>query len=196
MNERLLGLKDRVLSTKPTLCIERARIYTAVHRDHEELPIVRKRGLALRRTLEEMTIFIAEGELIVGNHASRSKAAPIFPEYAIAWIEKEIDTIDQRPAESYSISDGEKAELREICAYWRGRTLQEHCHALLSPELEAILDSGIVKAEGNMTSGDGHVAINLPKVLELGIGGYRRLVGDANAALDLTRQADLHKRQL
>ena len=196
MTEKLARAKDRMLSTKATLCPERARIYTQVYRENEPLPITRKRGLALKRTLEQMSISIEPDELIVGNHSSGPKAAPIFPEYAVGWIEKEIDDIDKRPAEGYLATPEVKAELKQICAYWRGKTLQEHAHALMSPELEELHSTKIIKAEGNMTSGDGHVAINLRRALKLGIGGHIKLVSTALAALDPTSFFDLKKRQL
>ena len=112
MNERLAGLKRRILGATPSLCLQRARIWTRVYREHAELPIPRRRALALRTTLNEMSIRIDEDELIVGNHASTLRAAPIFPEYAVDWILKEIDDIDHRPAESYLIGEPGKIELR------------------------------------------------------------------------------------
>ena len=47
-----------------------------------------------------------------------------------------------------------------------------------------------------MTSGDGHVAINLRKALDLGIGGHLKLVEEAMAALNPADYGDLKKRQL
>jgi len=196
MTQRMQRAKETMLSTKATICPERARIYTRVYRENEPLPIVRRRGLALKSTLEEMSIYIEPEELVVGNPSSRPKAAAIFPEYAIGWIEKEIDEIDQRKAEGYLATPEVKAELKEICRYWRGKTLQEHAHALLSPELEDIHSTKIIKAEGNMTSGDGHVAINLRRTLELGIVGYTGLVKKALSGLDAGSFGDLKKRQL
>jgi len=196
MTERMRLAKDKMLSTKATICPERARIYTRVYRDNEPLPIVRRRGLALKQTLAEMTLYIEPEDLVLGNTASKPKAAAIFPEYAIGWIEKEIDEIDQRPAEAYFATAATKAELKEICGYWRGKTLQEHAHALLSPELEDLHSTKIIKAEGNMTSGDGHVAINLPKALQLGLAGYTDLVKTTMAGLEPTSFFDLKKRQL
>lgn len=196
MNERLARLKDEILSAMPTLCTERARIYTRVYRENEGLPIARKRALALRRTFEESTIYINDGELVVGNTASRLKAAAIFPEYSVDWLLNEIDGIDHRPAESYEATGAQKAEIKELCAWWKGRTLQDRARANFSPTLEAINDSGIVHAEGNMTTGDGHVAANFFRVLELGIDGYATYVGRMNDALDPTRYDDLGKRQL
>jgi formate C-acetyltransferase len=196
MQERLTRLKDEILSAAPSICLERARIYTRVYREREDLPVVRKRALALRSTLEEMSVYIGEGELVVGNHSSRPKAAPIFPEYAVAWIEREIDGIGRRPAECYAISDADKAQLLELCAFWKGRTLQERAESLFTPELKEIHDSGMIRAEGNMTSGDGHVAINDARLLELGIGGYAALVADADRAADVTTWEGLRRHQL
>lgn len=196
MNSRLERLKDEILSAEPRLCVERARIYTLVYRENESLPIVRKRALALRRTLEESGIYINDGELIVGNTASRARSAAIFPEYAVNWIFKEIDGIDARPAESYGATDEMKAEIKELCSWWKGRTLQDRAEANFSPTLAAINASGIVHAEGNMTAGDGHIAANMTKVLALGIGGYAAYVRRMDEALDLVSFGDLKKHQL
>jgi formate C-acetyltransferase len=196
MTGRLARIKGRMLETAPTLCLERARIYTNVSRDYEYLPAVRRRALALRRTLEDMSIFIGEEELLVGNHSSRPKAAPIFPEYAAAWILKEADTIDRRPAESYLIDERDRAELKEIAAWWKGKTLQDRAESLFTPELKRLHDTGMIRAEGNMTSGDGHVAVNLPKLLALGVGGFAALVADADAVADVTTWEGLRHHQL
>jgi pyruvate-formate lyase len=196
MTGRLEQLKDEILSAEPRLCVERARIYTRAYQENEGLPIARKRALAFRRTLEESGIYISDGELVVGNTASRARSAAIFPEYAVNWIFKEIDGIDQRPAESYGATDEMKAEIKELCSWWKGRTLADRAQANFSPVLKAINESGIVHAEGNMTTGDGHIAVNMGRVLELGIGGYAAYVRRMNDALDLTRYEDLKKRQL
>ena len=45
MTERLARAKDRMLSTKASLCVERARIYTQVYQETEALPMVRRRAV-------------------------------------------------------------------------------------------------------------------------------------------------------
>ena len=196
MNDRLEKLKDSLLSAEPRLCIERAQIYTRVYQENEALPIVRKRALALRKTLEESTIYIDEGELIVGNTASRAKSAAIFPEYAVNWIFNEIDSIDNRPAESYGATPEMKAEIKELCSWWKGRTLEDRANANFTPELKAINESGIVHAEGNMTAGDGHIAANMKHILDIGIGGYQAYVHAQDERLDITSYEGLKKHQL
>jgi len=196
MNSRLENLKEEILSAEPRLCMERARIYTRVYQQNENLPIVRKRALAFRKTLEESNIYIMDGELIVGNTASKPKYAALFPEYAVEWIFKEIDGIDSRPAESYGATAEMKAEIKELCSWWKGKTLQDRARAYFNPEISAINNSGIVHAEGNMTAGDGHIAVNMKRVLEYGINGYSAYVRKMDEILDLAQYEDLKKHQL
>ena len=99
LTSRIQDLRERVLNAPATICLERARFYTAVYKKNEDKPVVIKRALAIRKTLEGMSIFIEPGGLIVGNQASKLRAAPIFPEYAVEWIIKEIDEFDKRPGD-------------------------------------------------------------------------------------------------
>ena len=74
ITERISFLREKVLSTKPSVCTERAKFYTEIYRLNEDKPVIIKRALALalEKTLKEMTIFIDEGELIVGNQSSQN----------------------------------------------------------------------------------------------------------------------------
>ncbi len=40
MTERIARIKDEILSTRPSICIERARIYTRLYKENENLPVV------------------------------------------------------------------------------------------------------------------------------------------------------------
>jgi formate C-acetyltransferase len=57
-----------------------------------------RRDKALKNVLEKMTINIDDNELIVGNQAGKLRAAPIFQEYTVDWIIKEIDELAWRRA--------------------------------------------------------------------------------------------------
>jgi len=43
-----------------------------------------------------MPVWIQDGELIVGNIASRPRGVFLFPEYDDSWLKKELDTISTR----------------------------------------------------------------------------------------------------
>jgi pyruvate formate-lyase/glycerol dehydratase family glycyl radical enzyme len=195
LSERIHKLREKVLNAKPTVCTERARIYTDVYKQNEAKPVIIRRALALAETLKRMTIFIDEGELIVGNQASKLRAAPIFPEYAVEWILKELDEFDKRPGDAFYLTDEVKAELKEICAYWHGKTTLEKGRELMTATLREIHEAGIIRAEGNLTSGDGHIAVNFEKILKLGIQGYLDKVRFKCDQLDLTDWTDLKKEQ-
>ena len=195
VSERIARQKERLLKTRPTVCTERARIYTRVYRANQDKPLIITRALALDDTLREMSIYIDEGELIVGNQSSKPRAAPIFPEYAVGWILQELDELARRPGDAFYPTEEAKKELREICPWWEGRTLFERGTALLSPLMREIHDAQIIRAEGNLTSGDGHIAANFPRILAHGLAGYGAEVARQRSLLDLSDWADLKKEQ-
>ena len=57
--------------------------------------------------------------------------------------------------------------------WWRGQTVQDRCYGMFTDEQKGLLATGIIKAEGNMTSGDAHLAVNFPLLLEKGLDGLR-----------------------
>ncbi|ELY4606536.1 formate C-acetyltransferase/glycerol dehydratase family glycyl radical enzyme [Cronobacter turicensis] len=194
--ERIKAHKAALVQiVRPPVCTERAQHYTAVYQQHQDKPLPVRRALALAHHLANRTIWIKHDELIVGNQASQVRAAPFFPEYTISWIEKEIDDLADRPGAGFSVSPEDKAVMHEICPWWRGQTVQDRCYGMFTDEQKELLASGIIKAEGNMTSGDAHLAVNFPLLLENGLDGLRARVAERRARLLLTDQDDLHKEQ-
>ncbi len=180
---------------KPPVCTERAQHYTEVYQQHQDKPLPVRRALALAHHLQLRTVWIKNDELIIGNQASQLRAAPIFPEYTVSWIENEIDELADRPGAGFSVSAADKAVLHRICPWWRGQTVQDRCYGMFTDEQKALLATGIIKAEGNMTSGDAHLAVNFPLLLEKGLDGLRSKVAGRRERLQLTDWSDLHKEQ-
>jgi len=172
MTGRITAYRDRILSAKPDICTERARFYTDAYREHRDKPVIMKRAFALRDTLEKMSIRIEPEELIVGNHSSVLYAAPIFPEYAVEWIVRELNEFEKRTGDAYFPAEETKKELLESCSFWEGATTLDKGRALMTEDLLAIHESGIIRAEGNLTSGDAHIAVHFPRILEEGLDGY------------------------
>ncbi|MBK7628117.1 MAG: glycyl radical protein [Bacteroidales bacterium] len=172
LSERISALREKVLRIKPSVCTERARFYTEAYEENADKPVIIRRAIALEKTLSGMTIFIDEGELIVGNQSSQHRAAPIFPEYAVDWLPEEMDGLDKRPGDAFFITEEHKKELVEIAAWWKGKVLYDKGRALMSQELRDIHDASIIKATGNLTSGDAHIAVDFYKILSSGLNGY------------------------
>lgn len=180
---------------KPNICVERAEHYTESYKAHLAQPIIIRRAFALANHLAKKTIWIKHDELIVGNQASQPRAAPIFPEYTVGWIEKEIDELGDRPGAGFEVTEHDKAVLHEICPWWNGQTVLDRCYALFTDEQKSLLDTVMIKAEGNMNSGDAHLAVNFPLILNNGIDGLIEKIRERRSRLDLTNLDDFYKDQ-
>lgn len=196
LSERIKAHKNALIHiVKPPVCTERAQHYTAAYQANMDKPVPVRRALALASHLSQRTIWIKHDELIVGNQASEVRAAPIFPEYTVGWIEQEIDELADRPGAGFSVSEDNKRVLHQICPWWRGQTVQDRCYGMFTDEQKALLATGIIKAEGNMTSGDAHLAVNYPLLLEKGLDGLREKVAERRSRINLTVLDDLHAEQ-
>ncbi|MGQ3904072.1 formate C-acetyltransferase/glycerol dehydratase family glycyl radical enzyme [Mixta calida] len=196
LSERIKAHKDALVHiVKPPVCTERAAHYTKIYQENMDKPLPVRRALALAYHLANRTIWIKHDELIVGNQASEVRAAPIFPEYTVSWIEKEIDDLADRPGAGFAVSEENKRVLHEVCPWWRGQTVQDRCYGMFTDEQQALLATGIIKAEGNMTSGDAHLAVNYPLLLEKGLDGLREKVAERRSRINLTVLEDLHGEQ-
>jgi len=170
---------------KPAVCAERAEHYTGAYRLHLDKPIVVRRALALALHLAQKTIWIKNDELIVGNQASQLRAAPIFPEYTVTWIEQEIDGLADRPDGGFTVAAETKRAIHEICPFWHGQTVHDRSYGLFTDEHKRILASALMKIEGNMNAGDGHLAVGYEKALQLGLDGVKSLVAERRHEVDL-----------
>lgn len=193
VSERMSALREKVLSVRPSVCTERAGFYTRVYSANEDKPVIIKRALAIEKTLKEMSIFIDEGELIVGNQSSQHRAAPIFPEYAVDWLPAEMNEFDKRPGDAFFITETHKQELVEIARWWKGKTLYDKGRAIMSAENTEILDSAIIKATGNLTSGDAHIAVDFNRILSTGLNGYLGEINSFHSQVKLYEQEGIRQ---
>jgi pyruvate formate-lyase/glycerol dehydratase family glycyl radical enzyme len=185
--ERIKKALERFVSTAPEICPERAECITASYKQTEALPMVVRRAKALEAILSGMSIFIQDGELIVGNQASKPRSAPIFPEFSCKWVEAELDRLEKRTADVFLISEDTKAKLRQAFAYWDGKTTNEYAAALMPPEsLEAHND--VVYTIGNyFYNGVGHISADYAKAIGQGLDV---VIAEARAALEKLDFAD------
>ena len=186
LTPRMARWRDTLLTTTPSVCVERARIVTQTYAEHGAEPAVLLRATMLRDVLAGMSIFIEPDTLLAGNQASANRAAPIMPEYAMDWVIDELDDFGSRPGDRFTITAQAKQELRDLAPFWRGRTLKERGLALMPPASRRFYDLGIIHPEGNITSGDAHIAVDYRRMLAEGLAGYRERAARALDALDLT----------
>jgi len=175
------------------ISIERARSITGFHQDNEGLPAELKRAGALERILEEISIYILDGELIVGNNASKPTSVEVFPEYGVNWLLDELDNLPTREADKYTITDGNKEELRTILTWWKGRTVEERIRCILGEEEYWYKDRLVFHSTAGNCTGQNSICPDYPKILGEGLNGIISEVEDKLKGLDLNHAENLEK---
>ena len=193
---RTAAMRRRMLDARPGICVERALLTTDSYRAHEQDQVVLKRAYMLDSVLRGMSIYIDPDALIVGNQASSDRAAPVFPEYAMDWLVEELDEFEKRDGDKFLLTDENKRVLLDIYPYWKGRTLKDKGYAAFPERARTLYDLGIIKTEGNITSGDGHIAADYERILREGLRGARQRVLSKLSALELSNYKDLKKSYL
>lgn len=85
MNARIQSLRERSLKTAAHIDMERARIETETYKEYEgAVSVPELRALVLKEYFTKKTLYIGEGELIVGEKGNSPQAAPTFPELSFA----------------------------------------------------------------------------------------------------------------
>lgn len=134
-----VAIANDARATRPgmkwVLELERARLLTESYKQTEGEPMVIRRAKGLAHILNNMSIYIRPGELIVGNFASNPDAVVYYPELAYHWIERETS-----PGNIYQdlLNDQERKELKEINAYWKNYAVHNNIRNYLPKDLADI----------------------------------------------------------
>lgn len=167
--ERIDRLRTKMQNRKATLCPQRALFYTKVFQENEQDPYILKKAKAFAYTLNHMDLYVEEDGLIFGNQASRNFAAPIFPEYSIDWVIKELDEFESRDGDVFYVDENTKAALRSIQPYWSGHTHEDEVNANLTDEIRQAEKQGVIHRGGISMSGDGHIVPDHEMILRYGL---------------------------
>lgn len=194
LKNRVQKIKEELVKIVPSVCIERALLITKSYIENEEDPVVIKRAKGLAKILNEMTIYVDPGQLLVGNQSSKPRSAPVFPEYSVSWLSDELDSLQSRSGDRFIISEKDKKELREIFKYWNGKTLQDRANVMQPPEVLEATKIGVIEWEGNVTAGEGHITVDYPKIVNVGLPGILSQVENTLGNLDLSEPENLEKR--
>ncbi|MDD5093474.1 MAG: pyruvate formate lyase family protein [Dehalococcoidia bacterium] len=116
------------------ICLETARLLTESYKSTEGQPEVIRRAMALDHILSNMTIYISDDELIVGNFASDPYGLPIHPE--LQW--RDMDAVIKGDLK-HMVDERGKADWEEIRNYWEGKTVDDRMLAILPAEVKKVL---------------------------------------------------------
>lgn len=145
MNSRIKELRERSLQATNRICPERARLITEFYKSQtaREISVPMKRALAFKYFLENKTIYIEPGELIVGERGSQPKAAPTYPEICLHSIE-DLKNLNSREKTPYAV---EKETLSiyetEIIPFWQGKSIRDRLFQEMTPGWKNAYEAGI-----------------------------------------------------
>lgn len=179
-------LNDAMRNVKPSICTERAVLVTESYKKTVGAPYILRRAHALRHVLENMTLFIDAEELIVGNHGSRPRSAPLFPEFG-AFDKKELDMMPTRNVDTLQITEEDKALLLdEIYPWWKGQCTSDISKYYIDEDILEVLSSPyrVFDPISRTRSGYGHYIPNINTILTEGFKGIERRAKEYLERLD------------
>ena len=183
MNARTERLRKESLEAVPTISCERAELMTEFYRENLgrwSPPVMRAR--AFKFLCERKTIWIGDGELIVGERGPRPKAVPTYPELTCHSLE-DLRILDSRPLTWYRAPpECLEAYEKTVIPYWRGRSLRDRMFELLPPEWHAAYRAGVF-TEFMEQRAPGHTVLD-DKIYRKGMFDFKAEIAQALAALD------------
>lgn len=185
--KRIDLIKQAFLKSVPQIEADRAVLLTESYKKTEGEPVVIRRAKAFKHICENLPVTIRDHELVVGSSTVAPKSSQIFPEFSFDWIEKEFDTIANRSADPFYISDDTKEALREVFKYWKGKTTSELATSYMAPETITAIEHNIFTPGNYFYNGVGHVCVHYDRVLQI---GYNGIIEQAKEELSRISVAD------
>ena len=185
MTPRIRKLIDDLFAEMPEIEADRAVIITESYRETENLPIIKRRALAFKKICEELPITIRPLELVVGSNAKKPRSCQVFPEYSYKWLEEEFDTVAERTADPFYISEETKEALSRVYPYWEGKTTSDLASAYMAPSALLAIEHNMFTVGNYYYNGIGHVTVDYGKILKSGFKGIIKEAEEAKAKLSI-----------
>jgi trans-4-hydroxy-L-proline dehydratase len=183
MNERVRKLRKLSVETEPSLSIERALHETAFYRENYgkySIPVLR--ALNFLDHCQKKTIYIGDGELIVGERGPRPKCVPTFPELTCHSVE-DFHVLNTREMQKYTISEEDiERYTNEVIPYWKGRTQRERIFSHVPDEWKAAYEAGVF-TEFMEQRAPGHTTLD-GKIYRKGMLDFKAEIQERIAGLD------------
>jgi formate C-acetyltransferase len=145
MNERVQRLRAQSVETRPYVSSERAELLTAFYKSGQaaKVSVPVGRALAFRHLMEHRTIYVGDGELIVGERGPAPKATPTYPELCCHSLE-DLEVLATRERTRFEVSDEVRSIYAEqIIPFWTGRTIRERLFAGMTERWHGAFDAGV-----------------------------------------------------
>lgn len=191
---RVACLKQQSLEAVPTISTERAELMTTFYQQNQGLdstPVFRAKSFAY--LMENKSICILAGELIVGEKGPAPKATPTYPELCCHSL-SDLDILDSRPKIPFKVAaQDRKVYEQKVIPYWQGRTMRERIFAEMTPEWIDAYEAGIFTEFMEQRS-PGHTVLD-DKIYHKGMLDFQREIEESLSRLDYFNDPDAYAKQ-
>jgi pyruvate formate-lyase/glycerol dehydratase family glycyl radical enzyme len=145
MNDRIKQLREKTLSTHPSISMERARLLTEFYKSGivEKVSVPVSRALAFKYLMDNKSLCINEGELIVGERGTAPHATPTYPEICTHSLQ-DFEILNSREKISFKVDDEtKKIQEEEIIPFWSGRSVRDRIFEEIDKEWIDCYKSGL-----------------------------------------------------
>lgn len=193
MNPRIEKLRKQSLTARPYIDIERAKLMTEAYLEHSgkvAVPILR--ALSFKYLLENKTIMIDDGELIVGERGTSPVGTPTYPELCCHTL-GDFDLIDRREKISFQVSEEAKKIQEEIVIpYWKERSIRHQVFDLMDQSWKDCYEAGIF-TEFMEQRAPGHTVAD-GKIYQKGFLDFRKEIEQQIANLDYGKDSKAYQK--
>ncbi|TSK09075.1 MAG: glycyl radical protein [Geobacter sp.] len=194
MTGRTERLREESLAAEPAISAERALLITEFYRENEgrwSVPVMRAKSFY--HLCEKKTIYIGEGELVVGERGPAPKLVSTYPELTCHSLE-DLRILDSREKTWYRVDDAcLKIYQETVIPYWEGRSLREKIFAALPEEWHEAYRHGIF-TEFMEQRAPGHTVLD-DKIYKKGLLDFKKEIAQAIDALDFVADPDAWARR-
>ncbi|MGI6131555.1 MAG: trans-4-hydroxy-L-proline dehydratase [Bacillota bacterium] len=190
MNARVGQLRRESLEAVPHISTERAELITEFYSSDRTASPVLRRARAFAYLMENKTIFIGDGELIVGERGPAPKATPTYPELCCHSLQDLHLLHDREKIPFASPPEVRKVYEEKIIPFWRGRSMRDLIFEEMTDEWKAAYEAGIF-TEFMEQRAPGHTVAD-DKIYRKGFKQLRQEIAASLAALDYSRDPKAH----
>ena len=184
MNERVAKLHKQSVETKPYISTERAELMTEFYRSdislRESVPVFR--ALAFKYLMENKTICINDGELIVGERGPAPKATPTYPELCCHNLE-DLRILNSREKTAFVVTgEVRKIYKEKIIPFWSDKTMREKLFGAMDEKWHQAFNAGVF-TEFMEQRAPGHAILD-DKIYRRGMLDFKRDIAENREKLD------------
>ena len=193
VNERVRKLRQASLDAQPWLSRERAELMTEFYRHSRETSAPVRRALAFKYLMENKTIYIGDGELIVGERGPAPKGTPTYPELCCHSVH-DLQILNDRKKISFTVDDQTRRVYEDrIIPFWQGQSIRDILFAEMSGEWKKAYEAGVY-TEFMEQRAPGHTVAD-DKIYRKGFLDFKADIERSLQSLDYHNDPEAHNKQ-